>query len=179
MHVNILSKVKSLFLLVLFITWRISKIRCPKLSQLQANVCVDFYKIWWKHRFLFMHIHCARTLLRWNVLVERVDVSWKLSFSLHRSCPDGDERLRISKTSHFDFIHMLLNCLYFSPLILWSHPRHPICHVSCCFLSFISLCAFSVLCGQVLVFSTKIGNIPSMDPSSVPFHFHYWACFVC
>lgn len=62
-----------------------------------------------------MHIRCAQSLLRWNVLVERVDVSWKLSFSLHRSCPDGDERLRISKTSHFDFIHVLLNCLYFFP----------------------------------------------------------------
>lgn len=42
------------------------------------------------------------------VTVECVDASWKLTFSLHRTCPDGDERLRISDASHFNFIYMLL-----------------------------------------------------------------------
>lgn len=107
----------------------------------------------------------------------------KLTFSLHRTCPDGDERLRISETSHFNFIHVLLYCLYFfffSPhLVVPSMSSYLPCLLF--YFVFISLekSAFLVPCGQILVFLTQIGNIPRMDPSSAPFHFHYWACFVC
>lgn len=70
-----------------------------------------------ENRFLVMHVLLCTDIVtvecpRWNVLTcpER----W-LSLSLHRTCPHGDERLRISEMLHFNFIHLLSYCLNFHP----------------------------------------------------------------
>lgn len=158
-----------------------SKIRFswPQLSELQANACVCVWisTYFGENRFLFMRVCCARTLLGWNVLVERVDVKadflspqnlsgwwWTVEDLKNFTLDSRVVELFVSPPSP----HLVVpSTLSYLPCLLFF------------FLSFISLGAFLLLCGQVLVFSTQIGNIPCMDPSSAPFHLHYWACFVC
>lgn len=119
---------------------------------------------------------CVQTLLRWNVLVE---LNWlSLSTELVRMVMNGWGSQKLHTLTLFTCYCIV--CIFFFPHLVVPSMSSYLPRLLFYFV-FISLekSAFLVPCGQVLVFSTQIGNIPLMDPSSAPFHFHYWACFVC
>lgn len=138
---------------------------------------------WWIFTYLGENLdfsscmsRCVRTLLRWNVLVE---LNWlSLSTELVRMVMNGWGSQKLHTLTLFTCYCIV--CIFFFPHLVVP-PMSSYLPRLLFYFVFISLekSAFLVPCGQFLVFSTQIGNIPLMDPSSAPFHFHYWACFVC
>lgn len=123
---------------------------------------------------------CTWTLVWWNVWMQKV--TWCLTFPPHRTRPDGDEWLRISEASQFNFISTLMYCLYFSSSYSFIHVFLPPTSAVAFFFSFVFISlekrAFLGFVRSILISLTQT-NIPRAYPSSTPFHFNYWVCFVC